>query len=225
MFAAEPAVEILLEAIKKIGQEQVRGVARLVKLVEPHNYPIPRAVALIFQAVPGSNPTNVIGTLSLTENNGMVTISGSVNGLPPGPHAIHVHEFGDLSNGCLATGAHYNPFRSDHGSQENPPSARHVGDLGNIVTPVRFLNFVQHRFCAIIDVLQITFKPSGPTPINIEDSLITFTGRRGIVGRAFVIHERVDDLGRGGDAGSRTVGNAGARLACGVIGYVAPGTA
>ncbi|KAE9416910.1 hypothetical protein Angca_010314, partial [Angiostrongylus cantonensis] len=158
---------------------------------------VPRAVALIFQAVPGSNPTNVIGTLSLTENNGMVTISGSVNGLPPGPHAIHVHEFGDLSNGCLATGAHYNPFRSDHGSQENPPSARHVGDLGNIVTPV-----------------------SGPTPINIEDSLITFTGRRGIVGRAFVIHERVDDLGRGGDAGSRTVGNAGARLACGVIGYV-----
>ncbi|VDM64790.1 unnamed protein product [Angiostrongylus costaricensis] len=163
---------------------------------------IPRAVALIFQAVPGGNPTNVVGTLSLTESNGMVTIIGSVNGLPPGPHAIHVHEFGDLGNGCLATGAHYNPFGSDHGSPADPPSARHVGDLGSIMTPA-----------------------SGPTPINIEDSLITFTGRRGVVGRAFVIHERVDDLGRGGDAGSRTVGNAGARLACGVIGYVAPGTA
>ncbi|VDM63551.1 unnamed protein product [Angiostrongylus costaricensis] len=157
---------------------------------------LPRASALIFKAVTGGNPTESIGTIDLMELNG---INGSVTGLPPGPHGFHVHEFGSLGNGCLAAGVHFNPFRSDHGGPNDPPSRRHVGDLGNLMTPA-----------------------SGQTPIDIRDSLLTFSGNRGVIGRSFVIHAREDDLGRGGDVGSRTVGNSGARLACGIIGIVMP---
>jgi len=40
----------------------------------------------------------------------------------------------------------------------------------------------------------------------------------GILGRAVVLHVNEDDLGRGGNDGSKLTGNAGGRIACGVIG-------
>ena len=47
---------------------------------------------------------------------------------------------------------------------------------------------------------------------------IYFTGDRSIIGRTMVIHADVDDLGKGGHELSKSTGNAGGRLACGVIG-------
>ena len=46
------------------------------------------------------------------------------------------------------------------------------------------------------------------------------SGERSIIGRAIVVHQGTDDLGLGGSPGSKTTGNAGARVACGVIGIV-----
>ena len=53
---------------------------------------------------------------------------------------------------------------------------------------------------------------------EIEDALISLKGENSIVGRTMVIHADIDDLGQGGHELSKTTGNAGARLACGVIG-------
>ncbi|XP_077999730.1 uncharacterized protein LOC144452504 [Glandiceps talaboti] len=140
----------------------------------------------------------VIGGFAL----GNVEINVDLTGFDPsgsGQHGFHVHEYGDLSNGCQSTGGHYNPFNKNHGDPS--ASERHVGDLGNIV---------------------MDFK--GNVEQTIVDKVVTLQGRYSIYGRAIVVHELRDDLGLGGNEGSRTTGNAGARMACCIIG-VSPGPA
>ncbi|VDM69579.1 unnamed protein product [Strongylus vulgaris] len=66
----------------------------------------------------------------------------------------------------------------------------------------------------------ISFQESGDTLISISDSVIALTGQHNIIGRAVVIHADADDLGRGNSEQSKTTGNAGARVACGVIGIL-----
>ena len=77
-------------------------------------------------------------------------------------------------------------------------AVRHVGDLGNI--------FANKKEIA---------------NIHIFDRLVTLRGNIKVIGRGLVIHAKRDDLGLGGNEGSRTTGNAGARLACCVIGIAA----
>ncbi|KAG0169530.1 hypothetical protein DFQ28_003608 [Apophysomyces sp. BC1034] len=48
----------------------------------------------------------------------------TVQGLTPGKHGVHIHEYGDISRGWMSTGDHFNPTNEDHGD--------HVGDLGNV---------------------------------------------------------------------------------------------
>lgn len=123
-----------------------------------------------------------------------VLVSGEVKGLSKGKHGFHVHEFGDNTNGCTSAGPHFNPLKKDHGGPDS--SVRHVGDLGNI-----------EASC-----------DGGVTQINIQDSQISLSGENNIIGRTLVVHADPDDLGIGGHELSKTTGNAGARIACGVIG-------
>ncbi|KAF6999551.1 hypothetical protein CFC21_015561 [Triticum aestivum] len=59
---------------------------------------------------------------------------------------------------------------------------------------------------------------AGVASINITDCHIPLTGPNSIVGRAVVVHGDADDLGKGGHELSKSTGNAGARVACGIIG-------
>lgn len=73
----------------------------------------------------------------------------------------------------------------------------HVGDLGNLETDV-----------------------NGEINAEIEDRFVSLVGPYTVIGRAFVIHQKRDDLGRGtGPARNESLktGNAGARLGCGII--------
>ncbi|KAH8339496.1 hypothetical protein KR074_010764 [Drosophila pseudoananassae] len=122
-----------------------------------------------------------------------VKVTGEVCGLGKGLHGFHVHEFGDNTNGCMSSGPHFNPYGKEHGApgDEN----RHLGDLGNI-------------------------EATGdcPTKVTISDSKITLFGADSIIGRTVVVHADADDLGKGGHELSKSTGNAGARIGCGVIG-------
>ena len=58
----------------------------------------------------------------------------------------------------------------------------------------------------------------GVSKVEILDTQISLSGPNSIVGRSLVVHADPDDLGRGGVDASKTTGNAGARVSCGVIG-------
>ncbi|KAJ1976769.1 Superoxide dismutase [Cu-Zn] [Dimargaris xerosporica] len=128
-----------------------------------------------------------------TAENGPVRVVGELAGLEPGKHGFHVHQYGDNTNGCTSAGSHFNPHKQVHGAPED--EVRHVGDLGNIVADA-----------------------NGKASIDIEDSVIQLSGPHSVIGRTIVVHKDEDDLGKGGHALSLTTGNAGDRLACGVIG-------
>ncbi|TKR67984.1 hypothetical protein L596_024043 [Steinernema carpocapsae] len=156
------------------------------------------ARAYVFRAPPKGSEYDVrsletIGVIDFHQVGGVVKVNGSVEGLTPGKHGFHVHQKGDISNACLATGPHFNPTNKAHGAPTD--SERHVGDLGNLESPT-----------------------NGPTDIVIEDKFISLNGAYSILGRAIVIHEKADDLGKGGTEASKVSGDAGARIACGVIG-------
>ncbi|XP_011696375.1 PREDICTED: superoxide dismutase [Cu-Zn], chloroplastic-like [Wasmannia auropunctata] len=138
---------------------------------------------------------NVTGILKIAQRkpNGPVCITGIIRGLTEGLHGFHVHERGDLSNGCTSTGAHFNPKNVHHGAPTD--NVRHVGDLGNIRAD-----------------------SNGRARINITDRIISLRGLYNIIGRSFVVHSGKDDLGKGNNSFSLTTGNAGERWACGVIG-------
>eukprot|EP01104_Vermistella_antarctica_P006966 TRINITY_DN17684_c0_g1_i1.p1 TRINITY_DN17684_c0_g1~~TRINITY_DN17684_c0_g1_i1.p1 ORF type:complete len:166 (+),score=34.13 TRINITY_DN17684_c0_g1_i1:42-500(+) len=123
-------------------------------------------------------------------------IEATFEGLAPGKHGFHVHQYGDNTNGCVSAGGHYNPHGKTHGGPGK--ETRHVGDLGNLEAGA-----------------------DGKATLNIEDSLIKLVGEFSIVGRCMVVHGGVDDLGEGGNDESLKTGNAGARVACGVIGHSA----
>ncbi|CAP29582.2 Protein CBR-SOD-4 [Caenorhabditis briggsae] len=162
-----------------------------------------RARAYIFKAVEGQIPTELIGTIDFDQSGSFLKLNGSVSGLAAGKHGFHIHEKGDTGNGCLSAGSHYNPHKLSHGAPDD--SNRHIGDLGNIESPVS-------------KYLILMIQASGDTAISVSDSLASLSGQYSIIGRSVVIHEKTDDLGRGNSDQSKTTGNAGARLACGTIG-------
>ena len=52
----------------------------------------------------------------------------------------------------------------------------------------------------------------------MNDKLVKLKGKYSVIGRAFVIHQKEDDLGKGDNKESLVTGNAGKRIACGIIG-------
>ncbi|KAL3648912.1 cysteine desulfurase Selenocysteine lyase [Castilleja foliolosa] len=117
---------------------------------------------------------------------------GSLSGLKPGLYGFHVQALGDTTNGCM-TSLYINPAEKEHGAPDD--EVCHAGDLGNVIVG-----------------------EDGIAKIEIVDKQIPLTGSNSIIGRAVVVHADPDDLGKGGHELSKTTGNAGGRIACGIIG-------
>ncbi|KAG4074216.1 hypothetical protein HA402_015519 [Bradysia odoriphaga] len=142
---------------------------------------------------------NVIrGTIYFTQTRvgEPVLVQVDVTGLTANQgHGFHIHETGDLTRGCASLLGHYDPHTLNHGGPRD--HVRHVGDLGNIQAD-----------------------SNGISRYTFSDNLISLSGAGSIIGRGVIVHQDVDDLGRGGHPDSLTTGNAGARAACGVVGIV-----
>jgi superoxide dismutase, Cu-Zn family len=135
--------------------------------------------------VPGSDAQ---GFAEITETERGVDIHVEMSGLEPGPHGFHVHEFGDCSDPGTTAGDHYNPDGTPHGSPEDPPTARHAGDLGNLDADER-----------------------GYAQQSLRVDGLALTGPRGVLDRALIVHQGEDDFETQPD------GDAGDPTACGVI--------
>lgn len=68
------------------------------------------------KAIAVVNGETVKGNITFIQQKNKVLIVGKVIGLTKGPHGFHVHEKGDLSNGCASTGSHFNPDKVRFGS-------------------------------------------------------------------------------------------------------------
>ncbi|MEZ4599680.1 MAG: superoxide dismutase family protein [Syntrophotaleaceae bacterium] len=129
------------------------------------------------------------GTVTFESRDGGIRVTADLTGLEPGRHGFHIHEFGDCSApDASSAGDHYNPTGTPHGAPTDPPEKRHVGDLGNLEADAE-----------------------GKAHLEMVDPVIALDGENSIVGKAVVIHAQPDDLT------SQPAGNAGPRVACGVI--------
>jgi len=129
-----------------------------------------------------------LGTLALAETAQGVTVSGTLRGLPPGEHGIHVHTTGLCEPPFESAGAHWNPTSRQHGTEN--PEGPHMGDMPNLTVGAD----------SSVTVQQTT--PGGT--LRGQDALLDADGG------AVVVHAGPDDY--------RTdpSGNSGARIACGV---------
>jgi Cu-Zn family superoxide dismutase len=152
-------------------------------------------MAEITKAVAVLHPTEgakVHGVVTFTQAGDKVKVVAHVEGLTPGKHGFHLHEWGDCrSKDGMATGGHFNPTAMPHAAPD--AAERHHGDLGNIEA-----------------------NQSGVAQVEFTDPVMKFDGPNSILGRGVVVHAQPDDLK------SQPAGAAGARLACGVIGVAKP---
>jgi len=134
--------------------------------------------------------SNVKGKITFTKEGNTMKVVADIEGLTPGLHGFHVHEKGD----CSA------PDGSSAGGHFNPKSMkhagpdspeRHEGDLGNI-----------------------TADANGKAHLDITDSILTFEGENSILGKSVIVHADADDMT------TQPTGNAGGRVACGIINLV-----
>ncbi|KAL0970126.1 hypothetical protein UPYG_G00237510 [Umbra pygmaea] len=180
----EVLVESALTSHEVQGLIESTGRRAVLKGIGGPGQDLGAAVAMIG----GSGPVQgVVRFLQLSEHRCL--IDGTVDGLEPGAHGLHIHTLGDLTQDCQSCGEHYNPYGRQHGAPQD--TDRHVGDLGNIVAGA-----------------------DGRASFRLEDPQLKVWD---VIGRSLVVDAEEDDLGRGDNSLSKQTGNSGQRLACGII--------
>ena len=112
-----------------------------------------------------SNSVN--GILVLEQAGQSVAVKGTLNGLTPGKHGLHIHE----GRSCSSRGGHFSPINAPHGAPDTGEDKHHLGDLGNVVA-----------------------EQDGTANYSGVAKNIALTGANNIDGRVLVIHQGEDDL-------------------------------
>ena len=134
--------------------------------------------------------SSVAGTLTVMPMGTGIHLTGNIAGLAPGStHAFHIHEKGDCSAADFSSaGGHFNPTAQPHGRAAQ--GAHHLGDNDNLVADANGVARVDAHFEGVV---------IGGGALN------------DVLGKAVIIHAGTDDYT------TQPTGNAGGRIACGVI--------
>jgi len=151
----------------------------------------PAGAVSVAKAVLKDKAGKDVGEVNLTQTRNGVLLRLSVKGVEPGEHAFHVHAVGKCEPPFTSAGGHFNPASHKHGLEA--PDGAHAGDMPNLHIP-----------------------QSGDLTVEVLNTMITLAkGQPNSVfhpdGTALVIHAKADDNK------SDPAGNAGDRIACGVI--------
>lgn len=139
----------------------------------------------------GTAPDSTIeGVVALMETPEGLKVEAHISNVPdPGEHGFHIHENGSCEDMGKAAGGHFNPGKVDHGLlPKDGHSHAHAGDMGNIIVDE---NGHAHLSVTLPDVGLVN-------------------GKYNVAGLTVILHEKKDDFGQ-------PVGNAGGRIACGII--------
>jgi Cu-Zn family superoxide dismutase len=133
------------------------------------------------------------GTATFQQGKGKLTIKLDLKNLPVGEHAVHIHakplcEAPDFKT----AGGHFNPGSKQHGLQN--PMGHHAGDL-----PQNVMIGEGHVGQATFKVDYLSLDPASPNSILANG------------GTSIMVHEKADDMK------TDPTGNAGNRIACGII--------
>jgi len=174
--------------MKKITAPLIAAAAAAAMLAACQTTPEPSARATA--ALKPTKGNKTFGEADFEQVGNKVRVAIFVQGLKPGQeHGLHIHEKGDCSSGDgMSAGGHFNPHGKPHG---NPAGAeRHAGDLPSLKA-----------------------NKQGRANVQVEvEGLTVAPGPASVIGRAVIVHADPDDYK------TQPTGNAGARLACGVIG-------
>jgi len=132
--------------------------------------------------------SNVSGTVTFTQENGVVTMVAEMEGLTEGVHAIHIHEKADCSSpDGKSTGGHWNPTLQPHGKW-GATTGYHKGDIGNFTADASgkgSITFSTDEWC-----------------MGCGDET------KDIVGKGVIVHVGTDDFT------TQPTGDAGGRISC-----------
>ncbi len=153
-----------------------------------HEHATPAPVKKAIAVLQPTKGNSVRGTVTYEAVENGVRVLADISGLTPGKHGFHIHEFGDCSSD---DGSSAGGHFNPGGKSHGSPAAdpRHAGDMGNIEAD-----------------------KNGHAKLDYVDHVMTLSGDHSILGHAVIVHEKEDDLK------TQPTGNAGARVACGVIG-------
>jgi len=130
----------------------------------------------------------VAGTLTFAKAAAGLKVTGRITGLPAGTHGFHIHEFGDCTAADFSSAGGH--YNPTGHQHAGPTEARrHMGDMGNIEAGA-----------------------DGAANVDYTDARLRLEGAHGILGRGVIVHANADDFK------TQPTGNAGGRVACGVIG-------